>query len=172
VGRGLVWQEPASVAEPAVPAVPDGSVYTAGDGGTCAFAASTGRSRWCSGVPARHVTAYRGVVYAVGEGAVTAYDAGNGAVRWRRSFARPGFESTSYWTPVAGAGVLYAVVYHFAPGVHRHELLALAAADGRVLRRLDVAMPFEVGGEPLLLTRDRLYFATLAELQAYRLKRS
>ncbi len=69
--------------------------------------------------------------------------------------------------------MLYAVVYHYAaprrgaPARHRHELQAVSAADGRVLRRIDVLMPYEVGGEPLLLTRSAVYFATLANLFAW-----
>jgi outer membrane protein assembly factor BamB len=176
-GGAVLWRQPASAAELAVA---DGSVYTAGDGGTCAFISATGRSRWCSGGPAAHLTVTGDggnagntgdTVFSVGEGVVTGYDAVNGAVRWRQSYARAGFDSTSYWTPVAGSGVLYVVVYHFRPGVQRHELLALAGANGRVLRRLDVPMPFEVGGEPLVGAGHRLYFATLAALQAYALGR-
>ncbi len=148
--------------------VAGGEVITVGAGGTCAFALSTGIRRWCSPPPALHATAAGGTVFVIGEGVVTALSAADGTVRWHRSYALRGWESsTSYWTPVIGGGVLYAAVYHYSPGRHRHELLAVSAADGRVLRRFDVAMPYEVGGEPLLLTRHAVYFATLANLYAW-----
>jgi outer membrane protein assembly factor BamB len=148
--------------------VAGGEVITVGAGGTCAFALSTGDRRWCSPPPALHATAAGGAVFVIGEGVVTALSAADGTVRWHRSYALRGWESsTSSWTPVLGGGVLYAAVYHYSPGRHRHELLAVSAAGGRVLRRFDVAMPYEVGGEPLLLTRQAVFFATLANLYAW-----
>jgi outer membrane protein assembly factor BamB len=150
------------------------TAVTVGAGGTCAFALATGERRWCAFQPAREATVTGTTLFVIEDGYLTALNVADGSLRWRRSYKRRSAEtSTSYWTPVAGGGVLYAVVYHYAPATtdparrHRHELLAVSAADGRVLRRDDVPMPYEVGGEPLLLTRVAVYFATLANLFAW-----
>jgi outer membrane protein assembly factor BamB len=147
------------------------SVITVGAGGTCVFALVTGERRWCAFQVARHAAVAGDTLFVVEDGFLTALRLSDGSLLWRRSYALRGAElSTSYWTPVVGGGVLYAVVYHYAPDSarrHRHELLAVSEADGRVLRRVDVPMPYEVGGEPLVLTRSALYFATLANLFAW-----
>lgn len=147
------------------------TAVTVGAGGTCAFALATGERRWCAFQPALEATASGGTLFVIEEGYLTALGVADGSLQWRRSYALRGWAtSTSYWTPIAGGGVLYAVVYHYSPAKaqrHRHELLAVSAADGRVLRRFDVPMPYEVGGETLLLTRSAVYFATLANLFAW-----
>jgi outer membrane protein assembly factor BamB len=168
-GTGAVrWRADAS--GPRVVVTGDIAV-TVGAGGTCAFALATGEQRWCAFQAALEATAASGTLFVIENGYLTALSVADGSLQWRRSYALRGWEtSTSYWTPVAGGGVLYAVVYHYSPVKaqrHRHELLAVSAADGRVLRRFDVPMPYEVGGEPLRLTRSAVYFATLANLFAW-----
>jgi outer membrane protein assembly factor BamB len=150
------------------------TAVTVGAGGTCAFALATGERRWCAFQPAREAIAAGGTLFVVEDGYLTALGRTDGSLQWRRSYQRRDAQtSTSYWTPAARGGVLYAVVYHYAPSAanparrHRHELLAVSAAHGHVLRRIDVPMPYEVGGEPLLLTRSAVYFATLAGLFAW-----
>lgn len=150
------------------------AAVTVGAGGTCAFALATGERRWCAFQAAREATAAGGTLFVVEDGYLTALGLADGSLQWRRSYALRGWEtSTSYWTPVTGGAVLYAVVYHYAaprrgmPARHRHELLAVSTADGRVRRRIDVPMPYEVGGEPLILTRSAVYFASLANLFAW-----
>jgi outer membrane protein assembly factor BamB len=148
-----------------VPAASSSLAYLVGAAGTCAFDLVDGRRRWCDGTPGVAATALGDVVYVVGDGLVSAYSA-DGTVMWRRSYADGSRESTTLWTPVAGAGVMYFMAYHFDPG-QRHELIALAADSGQIRKRLPVDLPWEVGGEPLLLTGERVYFAGLPAVYAF-----
>jgi outer membrane protein assembly factor BamB len=149
-----------------------GQVFTTGPAGVCAFASATGARAWCvAGLAATSGSAAPGVVYALGDGFLAALSAQTGATLWRHSYVARGWtSSSSMWAPVIGNGAVYFVAYDFAQRNgetrHRHRLIALSAADGREQRRIDLDVPYEVGGEPLILGRSRLYFATLARVVA------
>jgi outer membrane protein assembly factor BamB len=151
------------------------AVFAVGERGVCAYAVHDGARRWCDAEALDspvYASAAPGALYVIdGHGGLAAFDAGSGAVRWRTSYGLDSEVDASYWSPVNGGGVVYAVVYHFGfrggVSTHRVELIAADAATGELLRRLDLDVVAMVGGEPLLLSGDYVYFAALAKLYAF-----
>ncbi|GAA3451221.1 outer membrane protein assembly factor BamB family protein [Dactylosporangium matsuzakiense] len=165
------WQHDSSGAELVAAA---GTVYSVGEPGVCAYAAADGTRRWCDAETLEspvHASVGDGVLFVVdGHGGLAAFDAGSGARRWRTSYGLDAEVNASYWAPVNGGGVVYAVVYHFAVrggvSTHRVELVAADAATGGLLRRLELDVDALHGGESLLLSGDHLYFAAVQRLYA------
>jgi outer membrane protein assembly factor BamB len=152
-----------------------GAVYTSGAGGVCAHAVADGARRWCDPKtlvdPRSAATDGQTLMVLDARGRAAGFDVRDGAVRWTRDWGMAGAEvATSYWSPVTGGGVLFAVVYQFAirdgAPVHRSELLALDAAAGTVLVRRVLDFDALHGAEPLLLSGDHVYFAALEKLFA------
>ncbi|MEV6924350.1 PQQ-binding-like beta-propeller repeat protein [Dactylosporangium sp. NPDC051485] len=152
--------------------------FAVGERGVCAYAVADGAQRWCdaetlqSPVYATVDAAGPGTVYVVdGHGGLAAFAAGDGAVRWRVGYGLRAEVDASYWAPVNGGGVVYAVAYHFAVrggvSAHRTELIAVDAGTGALVRRLDLDVEAMVGGEPLLLSGDHVYFAALERVYAF-----
>ena len=150
------------------------TVFAVGERGVCAYAVRDGAQRWCDAETLDspvYASAGPGAVYVIdGHGGLASFDAGSGGVRWRTSYGLRWEVDASYWSPVNGGGVVYAVVYHFGfqggVSTHRVELIAADAVTGELLRRVTLDVESLVGGEPLLLSGDRVYFASLAKLYA------
>ncbi|WP_426506428.1 PQQ-binding-like beta-propeller repeat protein [Dactylosporangium sp. McL0621] len=144
-------------------------MYSVGERGVCAYAAADGVQRWCDAGTLEspvHASAGDGAVFVVdGHGGLAAFDAAGGARRWRTSYGLHAEVDASYWAPVNGGGVVYAMVYHFAirGGVStpRVELVAADTGTGRLVRRLDLDVDAMHGDEPLLLAGDHVYFAAV-----------
>ncbi|MGI5237245.1 PQQ-binding-like beta-propeller repeat protein [Dactylosporangium sp. CA-139066] len=151
------------------------AVFAVGEHGVCAYAVRDGAQRWCDTETLEspvYASAAPGALYVIdGHGGLAAFEALSGHVRWRTSYGLHSEVDASYWSPVNGGGVVYAVVYHFGfvggVSTHRVELIAADAATGELLRRLDLDVPSLIGGEPLLLSADHVYFASLAKLYAF-----
>jgi outer membrane protein assembly factor BamB len=164
----------AAIAGPALVAAA-GTVYATGERGVCAYAAADGAERWCDGAtlqsPVRASVSPGALFVIDGHGGLAAFDRQTGARRWRTSYSLRAEVDASYWSPVNGGGVVYAVVYHFAVrggvSTHRVELLAADAGTGTLLRRLDLDVDAMRGDEPLLLSGDHVYFAALQRLHAF-----
>lgn len=152
-----------------------GVAYTTGAGGVCAHTVADGARRWCDAKtlldPRQATTDGQLLMVLDARGRAAAFATGDGAVRWTLDWGMAGAETaTSYWSPVTGGGVLYAVVYQFlirdGASVHRTELLAVDAATGKLVTRRDLGFDSLHGGEPLLLCGDHVYFAALEKLFA------
>ncbi|MGI5181789.1 PQQ-binding-like beta-propeller repeat protein [Dactylosporangium sp. CA-152071] len=152
-----------------------GVAYTTGLSGVCAVSVADGARRWCDTRtlidPRSATTDGQTLMVLDAHGRAAGFAVRDGAVRWTRDWGMAGAEvATSYWAPVTGGGVLYAVVYQFAirdgAPVHRSELLAFDAAAGTLLLRHELAFDALHGAEPLLLSGDHVYFAALEKLFA------
>ncbi|MFI5915042.1 PQQ-binding-like beta-propeller repeat protein [Dactylosporangium sp. NPDC051541] len=165
------WQHESSGAE--LVAAGD-TVYSVGERGVCAYAAADGTQRWCDAETLEspvHASVGDGALFVVdGHGGLAAFDAVSGAQRWRTSYGLNAEVNASYWAPVNGGSVVYAVVYHFAVrggvSTHRVELVAADVVSGKLLRRLELDVDAMHGGESLLLAGDHLYFAAVERLYA------
>ncbi|MER7003522.1 PQQ-binding-like beta-propeller repeat protein [Dactylosporangium sp. NPDC000555] len=151
------------------------TVFAVGERGVCAYAAAGGAQRWCDADTLRspvHASVSADALFVVdGQGGLAAFDAATGARRWRTAYGLRAEVDASYWAPVNGGGVVYAVVYHFAVrggvSTHRVELIAADAATGALVRRLDLDVDALRGDEPLLLSGGHVYFAALQRLYAF-----
>ncbi|WP_433078788.1 PQQ-binding-like beta-propeller repeat protein [Dactylosporangium sp. CA-052675] len=167
-----VWRRAASGAE--LVAAGD-AVYAVGERGICAYTAADGARRWCDAQTLEapvHASLGDGALFVVdGHGGLAAFDTGTGAPRWRTSYGLNAEVDASYWAPVNGGGVVYAMVYHFAVrggvSTHRVELVAADTSTGRLIRRLEVGVDAMRGEEPLLLAGDHVYFAAVQKLHAF-----
>jgi outer membrane protein assembly factor BamB len=166
-----VWQRDAPGAELVAA---DGAVYAVGEGGVCAYAARDGAQRWCDADTLEspvHASVGDGALFVVdGHGGLAAFDPAGGGRRWRTSYGLHAEVDASYWAPVNGGGVVYAMAYHFAVrggvSTHRVELVAADAGTGKLLRRLDLDVDAMHGDEPLLLAGDHVYFAGVQKVYA------
>ncbi|WP_433049302.1 PQQ-binding-like beta-propeller repeat protein [Dactylosporangium sp. CS-033363] len=155
------------------------AVYAVGERGVCAYAAADGTQRWCDAGTLQspvHASVGEGALFVVdGHGGLAAFDAASGAGRWHTTYGLHAEVDASYWAPVNGGGVVYAVVYHFAVrggvSTHRVELVAADAGTGKLLRRLELDVDAMHGDEPLILAGDHLYFAAVQQLHALGIKR-
>ncbi|WP_433609099.1 PQQ-binding-like beta-propeller repeat protein [Dactylosporangium sp. CA-139114] len=167
-----VWRRPASGAE--LVAAGD-AVYAVGERGICAYTAADGARRWCDARTLEapvHASLGDGALFVIdGHGGLAAFDTGTGAPRWRTSYGLDAEVDASYWAPVNGGGVVYAMVYHFAVrggvSTHRVELVAADTSTGRLIRRLQVDVDAMRGEEPLVLAGDHVYFAAVQKLHAF-----
>ena len=152
-----------------------GYVHTVGADAVCSYDVADGRQRWCDTTALTrplHATVSDSMLFVIdGAGRLAAFGVGDGAVLWRSTYGLGWETDTSYWSPVNGGGVLYAVAYHFGivagEATHRIELIAADAATGALLTRLELDFDSLQGAEPLLLSGDHVYFAAPQRLFAF-----